>query len=113
MKFTLTYDGSLPASANKPKNQEKWDIRKAIAPQLEDLWNSHPALKQVWENRHFPKMGGAPLIQTHHQHGGAVHPIPRLNLGGEVDILDLCEPIEKHGAWFRPLGESSMPCIAD
>jgi hypothetical protein len=38
MKFTLTYDGSLPASANKPKNEDKWRIRKELAPQLKDLW---------------------------------------------------------------------------
>jgi hypothetical protein len=34
MKFTLTYEGSLPPSANKPKNKEKWAIRQAFHPQL-------------------------------------------------------------------------------
>src|SRR5262249_1790537 len=103
MKFTLTYDGPLPPSANKPKPQAKWDIRKALHPQLKDLWISHPALKAVEDNRHFPKTGGAPFAQVHHQHPGPVHPIPRLNLGGPVELLDLCQSIEKHGAWFRPL----------
>jgi hypothetical protein len=107
MKFTLTFDDSLPSSGNKPKNQAKWDIRKKFHPQLKDLWEGHPALRAVWENRHFPKKGGAPFAQTHHQHGGPVYPIPRLNLGGDVELLDLCEPIDKHGAWFRPLVRES------
>jgi hypothetical protein len=104
MKFTLTYDGSLPASANKPKNEDKWRIRKELAPQLKDLWTNHPALRAVEDNRHFPKHGGAPLTQTHHQHGGPIAAVRRANLPGFSDeILDLCEPLERHGAWFRPL----------
>src|SRR5260221_3159444 len=104
MKFTLTYDGPLPASANKSKNQEKWDIRKKLAPQLKDLWTSHPALREVWENRHFPKMGGATLTQVHHQHPGPIQVVTWTNNPNTTkEILDLCEPINKHGAWFRPL----------
>jgi hypothetical protein len=103
VRFTLTYDGSLPASANKPKNQEKWDIRLAIAPQLRDLWTSHPALKTVEDNRYFPKFGGMTLTQVHHLHGGPVQPVRTSNFGGAQEFLDLCAPIEKHGAWFRPL----------
>lgn len=105
MKFTLTYDGSLPASANKPKNQAKWDIRQAFHPQLKDLWESHPALRELWGNRHYPKQGGATLTQVHHLHPGPIinHPLI-VNAGtGQIEILNLCEPINKHGAWFRPL----------
>jgi hypothetical protein len=108
MKFTLTYDGSLPASANQAKNQAKWDIRLAFAPQLKDLWGSHPALRTVWEDRHYPKKGGATLTQVHHLHPGPATNHPRvLNAGGPIDLLDLCEPIDKHGAWFRPLVRES------
>jgi hypothetical protein len=108
MKFTLTYDGSLPASGNKAKGQAKWDIRKAIHPQLKDLWMSHPALRDVEENRHFPKRGGATLTQVHHRFPGPVLNHPKiLNTPGMNELLDLCEPIEKRGeknnAWFRPL----------
>lgn len=101
MKFTLTYDGPLPASANRPKNQEKWDIRKTLAPQLRDLWTSHPAILALADVRHFPKHGGAFLTQTHHMHPGPISivTVPR----PDREILDLCEPIERHGAWFLPL----------
>jgi hypothetical protein len=106
MKFTLTYDGSLPASANRPKNQAKWDIRQQLHPQLVDLWASHPALRFVDENRYFPKTGGGFLIQAHHDHPGPITPPPGLQSQGK-GVLDLCEPVEKHGAWFRPLVRSS------
>jgi hypothetical protein len=106
MKFTLTYDGPLPASANKPKNQDKWDIRLRIDPQLRDLWASHPALRFADDNRHFPKYGGAALTQVHHLHPGPVTPIRTIERANK-EIIDLCEPIEKHGAWFRPLVRES------
>jgi hypothetical protein len=65
VKFTLTYDGPLPASGNKPKNEAKWDIGKKLDPQLRDLWTSHPALLAVAADRLFPKSGGAMLVQGH------------------------------------------------
>lgn len=65
MKFTLTYDGSLPPSANKSKTKDVWRIRQEIAPQLQELWTTHPGLAH--------------------------------------ETVDLCRPIEKHGAWFVPL----------
>ncbi len=103
VKFTLTYDGSLPASANKPKNREKWEIRKAFDPQLRDLWQSHPALISVEENRRFPKSGGV-LAQVHHLHPSELSGGPKtIALGACKEEIDLCAPIEKHGAWFLPL----------
>jgi hypothetical protein len=107
MKFTLTYDGSLPSSGNKPKNKEKWAIRGIFHPQLKDLWANHPALRSVWEDRHFPKYGGATVRQSHHQYPGPVLWDPDESRAG-ADILDLCEPIDKHGAWFRPLVRESF-----
>jgi hypothetical protein len=112
MKFTLTYDGSLPPSGNKANKQTKWDIRKQLHPQLDDLWTNHPAMRAVYENRHFPKTGGAPLLQTHHQIGGPViGAVRRLHTGPTppppVELLDLCKPINKHGRLFRPLVRES------
>jgi hypothetical protein len=117
MKFTLSYEGRLPSSGNKPKNEAKWEIRKKLEPQFKDLWVSHPALRQVEDNRHFPKTGGAALVQAHHQYPG---PVKRLMMAtfvsenmynltptGGSEHLDLCEAIEKHGAWFRPLVRES------
>lgn len=109
MRFTLTYDGPLVPSSNSRKNEAKWAIRKALDPQLRDLWDSHPALRFVDDNRHFPKIGGGILQQTHHQYPGPIFP-PMMMETGEGrfrDFLDLCEPLEKHGAWFRPLVRES------
>jgi hypothetical protein len=77
---------------------------------------SHPALRAVEDNRHFPKTGGSTLTQVHHQHPGPIRPLMQLTplAGGgsaiiiddeeaPTGIIDLCEPICKHGAWFRPL----------
>jgi hypothetical protein len=122
VKFTLTYDGPLLASGNKSKN--KWEIRKKLHPQLVDLWGSHPALLAVEDNKHFPKQGGAVLTQRHHLHPGPIYPPARLRIRDDATpaldidylfqdqkqertILDLCEPIEKHGAWFKPLVRES------
>lgn len=110
MKFTLTYDGSLPSSGSKPKSDAKWEIRKKLHPQLMDLWASHPALRTVWENRHFPKTGGTTLVQAHHLHPGPVNPIRAVHIGPTPpprEIIDLCEAINKHGAWFQPLVRDS------
>jgi hypothetical protein len=115
MKFTLTYEGSLPPSANKPKNQDKWRIRRELHPQLVDLWKSHPALIEIELNgRYFPKVGGSTLTQAHHLHPGPINPpiqwgvvADRLS-GNPREILDLCEPMDRHGAWFRPLVRESF-----
>jgi hypothetical protein len=104
MKFTLTYDGPLSASANKPKNEEKWAIRKAFDPQLRALWTGHPAMSAIEDVRHFPKEGGAFLMQTHHLHPGPI--IPRVMMTPQPpnqELIDLCARIEKHGAFFLPL----------
>jgi hypothetical protein len=102
MKFTLTYDGPLPPSANKPKNEAKWAIRKAFDPQLKDLWASHPGLRSIeLDGRYFPKKSGGRLTQRHHSDPG---PIVGEYRPSESDgFIDLCAPVEKHGVWFRPL----------
>jgi hypothetical protein len=124
VKFTLTYDGPLLSSGNKGKSENKWEIRKRIHPQLVDLWSNHPALKAVEDNKHFPVRGGAVLTQAHHLHPGPVWPPARIRVRDDATpvldmdylyrdqkvertILDLCEPIEKHGTWFRPLVRES------
>jgi hypothetical protein len=108
MKFTLTYDGSLPASANKPKNKEKWEIRKHFHPQLKDLWDSHPGLKMVEENRYFPTTGGV-LLESHHEHPGPLKsPFVVKTTNEYIDgIIDLNQNIDKHGVTFKPLVRQS------
>jgi hypothetical protein len=107
MKFTLTCDGRLPPSANKSKPKDAWRIRMGLHPQFVDLWKNHPALREVENNRHFPKTGGASLKQTHHLHGGPIQ-VTEWRSGPSPEILDLCEPIDKHGVLFRPLVRESF-----
>lgn len=46
MRFRLTYDGELKvAGNNNTRGPEKWAIRKALHPQLEELWAVHPVLR--------------------------------------------------------------------
>ncbi|MGC1779489.1 MAG: hypothetical protein WBB34_16250 [Xanthobacteraceae bacterium] len=47
MKFTLIYDGDLPASGNKSKPQEASQIRNEFHHQLADLWDSHVVFRQL------------------------------------------------------------------
>lgn len=71
MKFTLTYDGELPSSGNGSKKLEKkWEIRKHFHPQLVELWNVKPALKQLQKHgctmikgRHVYS-----FLESHHEH---------------------------------------------
>jgi hypothetical protein len=100
MKFTLTYDGPLPSSGNKAKNEAKWGIRAHFHPQLKDLWANHPALHALEvDGRYFPKYGGAKLHQAHHQ----TDPLSHWEPPGPSHMMDLCASIERHGSWFRPL----------
>src|SRR5208337_4492917 len=55
MKFELLFDGDLVASGNKNKHvEEKWEIRKAIEPQLIELWETHPSLSGIGISSHPP-----------------------------------------------------------
>jgi hypothetical protein len=104
MKFTLTYDGSLPSGGNSSKAKALWAIRHHFHPQLVDLWDNHPALKSTATE--FPLSGGV-LISGHHMHPGPVNPpwIGRPRPADEPDrgMLDLAAPIDKHGRLFKPL----------
>src|SRR5437899_532057 len=45
MRFTLTYEGLLPSSANNARVAEKHSIRKYFHPQLWEMWHSHVAVE--------------------------------------------------------------------
>jgi hypothetical protein len=48
MKFTLTYDGPLLSGANDSRKLLKMRIRRSFHPQLLELMNLHPVLKEQW-----------------------------------------------------------------
>jgi len=59
MKFTLTYQGPLlAASNNATRAKEKWEIRKALRPQLVKLWQTHPVLMGFGIKAHVPLSSG-------------------------------------------------------
>jgi hypothetical protein len=46
MEFFLRYQGTLPTcSGSDKRTKEKAFIRRKISPQLKDLWENHPGLK--------------------------------------------------------------------
>jgi hypothetical protein len=48
MKFRLTYQGELKAAGNNSnRSLEKWLLRKAFHPQLAELWQTHPILREA------------------------------------------------------------------
>ena len=68
MRFTLVYDGPLPAqSAGNSRVPEKHALRVQFQSQLADLWETHPALRRhfkVWKDwadshplQEFPQQG--------------------------------------------------------
>ena len=102
MKFTLTYDGELGSNAVK----QKWEIRKALAPQLEELWRINPALVLVSKYPHVPIRPGIPIWEIHHSADNQVFP----HEGGEVppDWVHICNPISVGGRSFVPLVRESL-----
>jgi hypothetical protein len=44
MRFRLTYDGPLKAAGSSTRAAEKWIIRRALHPQLAELWDVDPVL---------------------------------------------------------------------
>jgi hypothetical protein len=103
MRFTLIYDGELAASGNSPKPKEKWRIRRALQPQLAELWQTHTMLSRL-AYVSIPTSGGYFSIERHHK-----EPLdPRPNNPG--DRL-LCGPIEVAGNKFIPLVRDSMALV--
>ena len=71
MKFTLTFFGELPPSGNKPKPAAVWAIREQFHPQIEELFATHPALRNGFASRFLPPIavqGGSyrPLLRKAH-----------------------------------------------
>jgi hypothetical protein len=71
MRFSLTYEGDLPASGNKPKPAAVWHIRRSLHPQIADLFLSHPVLSEVVPDQYyFPKINVkgfdfVPVVRRH------------------------------------------------
>jgi len=104
MKFTLTHDGQLPSTGNgSRKVQKKWDVKKHFDPQLRELWDTHPALREMRFRPYWPKSGGM-FIEGHHSTTSDNREVPKKS---DEDI-DLLEINECGGRKFFPLVRSSL-----
>ena len=118
MKFTLTYDGDLPASGNKSKPIPASNIRNEFHYQMADLWENHVLLRQL---AHVARV---PSIQHWIEKTGDEPPPPPWSLPDYREApeplqpgqTDLCAPIEVPNVGkFIPLIRNSLhlACAVD
>jgi hypothetical protein len=96
MKFTLIYDGNLPASGNKSKPLEAGRIRNVLHDQLADLWESHIVFRQLARTarvsssgkRFLSRSGIVDVLPSYEEPIRPVHPTE----------IDLCGPILVDGS---------------
>lgn len=84
MRFTLYYDGPLPA---RGKPSVKAEIRSALEPQLRELWSHQPLAGHVDLRRPSDQEGGLSALVEKHGHTFAAVVSERLGLRAELDIL--------------------------
>ncbi len=111
MKFTLTYDGELPSTGNHSKKIEtKWEIRKHFHPQLEELWQVHPALRQLQKHGSVMAKGRHVyvMMESHHEYEAGVPPALDYARPLADDQIDLCALISRGAREFQPLVRKSF-----
>ncbi len=99
VRFTLVYSGEL-RSRGRPS--QIWEVRKALSPQLEELWRVDPVLATVMRHRYVP-LGEYQYGESHHSQDHALPEAVRF-----PDAIDLLEPIERTGWSFNPLVRNSL-----
>lgn len=116
MKFTLIYDGDLPASANKGKPIAASRIRNEFHHQLADLWDFHIILRELANTARYPQITQQIEMTKDYETPAwdPDHVEPETAL--EDGQVDLCAPIPvpKVGA-FKPLVRRSLSlaCAVD
>jgi hypothetical protein len=110
MKFTLVYEGDLPATASSPKPAEVGRIRNELHDQLADLWESHIIFRQLARTARVPvhgkkNLGGVGLVDILPAYEGPVRPV---NPG----FVDLCGPIQVGGSiGYVPIVRKSLHLV--
>src|SRR3546814_238866 len=84
MRFTLYYDGPLPA---RGKPSVKAEIRSALDPQLRELWSHQPLVGHAELLQPPEKEGGLSALVEKHGHTFAAVVSERLGMRPELDIL--------------------------
>jgi hypothetical protein len=109
MKFTLTYEGDLPSAGNNSKRvREKWQIRKALHPQLEELWLRDPILSRVAKYSQYGFLGDLNRFQLHHSKSEGPPP-PDTSITDYT--VDLCAPIFVGSGKFIPIVRESLALV--
>ena len=108
MKFSLTYQGDLPATGNQKKPADVAKIRNCLHEQFVDLWDSHVILRELERTARVPRMttweeqSGPDPDYSKFEPEEYRGPIPPLEPGH----VDLCSPLRGDGGTFvayRPL----------
>jgi hypothetical protein len=113
MRFTLTYDGDLPPSANKSKPEKVWSIRKALDPQLRSLWRQRPDLRFLQANSIVAKAGVWPIVLPHPGTDPAdpefaFYTRAAMKEPARDHEIDLCPPIARGSRTFHPLVRETL-----
>lgn len=98
MKFTLVYEGELRSNDGAKR---KWDIRKHLHPQLQELWKVNGTLKNLRTQHRIPEAGCYHVEKHHSLPEGPLAPIT----GGAIDLL---EPVKRGNRLFFPLVRDSL-----
>ncbi len=98
MKFTLIFDQELPANGSP---RDKWRIRKALHPQLAELWREDPVLAQLAKSR---------VSYTVDQYLNERPDVRRESFGEQTEPgkLNYCAPIKVKGVSCIPLVRASL-----
>lgn len=111
VKFTLVFDGDLPASGNRSKLEAVWDIRNQLSEQLDALWATHRALRTLHLEARRPRTPGA-YGWADFLHPGKGKASPFLT---PPEWEDLAAPLRIEGRNYRPLVRASfqLACALD
>ena len=105
MKFTLTYDGELRSNGDPG---QKWEIRKHLAPQLEELWRIATPLCELRKNPYFSIVPGTVWMEIHHS-AEHLYPSPQDETNADPSrFINLIEPIRRGSRSFFPLVRDSL-----
>jgi hypothetical protein len=118
MKFTLTYDGELPSAGNRNSRvREKWEIRKALHPQLKELWETSSVLLRL-KNNATPGYAdetkpGSDFVLAGTERSDFLSPTEKASIpqGASLKWRQLYPPIPVNGIEFMPLVRESLSLI--
>jgi hypothetical protein len=69
MKFTLTYDGDLPAQAAARSSRTSGIFGGRSIRSLPNFWQTHPVLKRMTHGSWVPAKRGFWNVEQHHRIG--------------------------------------------